>query len=165
MQLSVVKGDITRQQVDAIVNAANRRMRGGGGVDGAIHRAGGPAVLADCERRFPRGLATGDAGWTTAGDLPARWVIHVVGPNRNAGETDRGLLLSCYSRALEVADELGARTVAFPLVSAGIYGWPKDDAVACALEAFRAASDASAVEEARIVAFDAGTYELVRQAL
>jgi O-acetyl-ADP-ribose deacetylase (regulator of RNase III) len=165
MEITAVQGDITRQQVDAIVNAANRRMRGGGGVDGAIHRAGGPAVLADCERRFPRGLATGDAGWTTAGDLPARWVIHVVGPNRHAGETDRRLLLSCYTRALEVADELGAATVAFPLVSAGIYGWPKDDAIACALEAFRAAPATSAVEEARIVAFDAGTYEMVRAAL
>jgi O-acetyl-ADP-ribose deacetylase (regulator of RNase III) len=165
MEITAVQGDITRQQVDAIVNAANRRMRGGGGVDGAIHRAGGPAVLADCERRFPRGLATGDAGWTTAGDLPARWVIHVVGPNRNAGETDRGLLLSCYTRALEVADELGARTVAFPLVSAGIYGWPKDDAIACALEAFRAAPATSSVDEARIVAFDARTHELVREAL
>jgi O-acetyl-ADP-ribose deacetylase (regulator of RNase III) len=121
-------------------------------------------VLADCERRFPRGLATGDAGWTTAGDLPARWVIHVVGPNRHAGETDRSLLLSCYSRALEVAEELGARTVAFPLISAGIYGWPKDDAIACALEAFRAPG-AGTVEEARIVAYDARTYALVRAAL
>ena len=120
-----------------MVNAANNRMRGGGGVDGAIHRAGGPAVLEDCRRRFPHGLATGDAGWTTAGDMAARWVIHVVGPNRNAGQTDRSLLTSCYSRALEVADELGARSVAFPLVSAGVYGWPKDDAVAAALEVLR----------------------------
>ena len=165
MEITAVQGDITRQQVDAVVNAANRRMRGGGGVDGAIHRAGRPAVLADCERRFPRGLATGDAGWTTAGDLPARWVIHVVGPDRNAGETDRGLLLSCYARALEVADELGARTVAFPLVSAGIYGWPKADSIACALEAFRAASGSSSVEEARIVAYDAATYAMVQEAL
>ena len=112
-------------------------MRGGGGVDGAIHRAGGRAVLEDCIARFPDGLATGDAGWTTAGEMPARWVIHVVGPNRHAGQTDRSLLTSCYSRALEVADELGARTVAFPLVSAGVYGWPKDDAIAAALEVFR----------------------------
>ena len=89
MEITVVEGDITQQDVDAVVNAANNAMRGGGGVDGAIHRAGGPAVLEDCVRRFPDGLATGDAGWTTAGDLPARWVIHVVGPNRNAGQTDR----------------------------------------------------------------------------
>ena len=118
MEITVVQGDITAQEVDAVVNAANRVMRGGGGVDGAIHRVGGPAVLAECIARYPDGLATGDAGWTIAGDLPARWVIHVVGPNHNAGERDRSLLLSCYSRALEVADALGAATVAFPLVSA-----------------------------------------------
>ncbi|WP_244931448.1 macro domain-containing protein [Nocardioides sp. W7] len=167
MEITAVQGDIAAQDVDAVVNAANRAMRGGGGVDGAIHRAGGPAVLADCVARFPDGLATGDAGWTTAGELPARWVIHVVGPNRNAGETDRSLLTSCYARAIEIADELGARSVAFPLVSAGVYGWPKDDAIACALEVLRAASDAgsTSVTEARIVAFDAATYELVATSL
>ncbi|GAA4153991.1 hypothetical protein GCM10022286_01020 [Gryllotalpicola daejeonensis] len=95
-ELSAVLGDITEQRVDAIVNAANNRMRGGGGVDGAIHRAGGPAVLADCIARFPGGLATGDAGWTTAGELSARWVIHTVGPNWAAGQRDRALLESCY---------------------------------------------------------------------
>lgn len=163
MQITAVRGDITGQRVDAVVNAANTGMRGGGGVDGAIHRAGGPAILEDCIARFPDGLATGDAGWTTAGSLPARWVIHVVGPNRTAGQTDRGLLLSCYARALEVADELGARTVAFPLVSAGIYGWPQDDAIACALEVLRSAP--TSVEEARIVAFDAATFELVEEML
>ena len=163
MEITVVRGDITQQQVDAVVNAANNRMRGGGGVDGAIHRAGGPAILEDCVARFPDGLATGAAGWTTAGDLPARWVIHVVGPNRAAGETDRALLLSCYSRALEVADDLGARTVAFPLVSAGIYGWPKDDAIAGAVEALRSAT--TSVEEARLVAFDAATYEQIEEFL
>lgn len=163
MEITVVQGDITRQRVDAIVNAANNRMRGGGGVDGAIHRAGGPAVLADCVARFPHGLATGDAGWTIGGDLPARWVIHVVGPNRNAGQTDRSLLTSCYARALEVADELGSRSVAFPLVSAGVYGWPKPDAVAAAVETFRGTP--TAVEEARIVAFDVATYELVESHL
>jgi len=157
MELLVVQGDITEQDVDAVVNAANRAMRGGGGVDGAIHRAGGPAVLADCVRRFPHGLATGDAGWTTAGDLAARWVIHVVGPNHRAGETDRALLTSCYSRALAVADELGARSVAFPLVSAGIYGWPKADAIDAAISTLRDTS--TSVEEARMVAFDAATYD------
>jgi O-acetyl-ADP-ribose deacetylase (regulator of RNase III) len=159
INVTVVQGDITQQDVDAVVNAANNRMRGGGGVDGAIHRAGGRAVLEDCKRRFPDGLATGDAGWTTAGEMAAGWVIHVVGPNRNAGQTDRSLLTSCYVRALEVADELGARTVAFPLVSAGVYGWPKDDAIACALEVFRSAD--TRVEEARIVAFDRATLDLV----
>jgi O-acetyl-ADP-ribose deacetylase (regulator of RNase III) len=163
MDLTVVRGDITEQGVDAVVNAANRAMRGGGGVDGAIHRAGGPAVLADCIARFPHGLPTGDAGWTTAGDLPARWVIHVVGPNYRAGETDRSLLTSCYARALAVADELGARTVAFPLVSAGVYGWPKGDAIAAAVETLRSTS--TTVEEARMVAFDATTYDALVAAL
>lgn len=156
MDIIAVEGDITTQDVDAVVNAANRRMRGGGGVDGAIHRAGGPQVLADCERRFPDGLATGRAGWTTAGDLPARWVIHVVGPNHAAGERDRSLLVSCYANALAVADELGARTVAFPLVSAGIYGWPFDDAVAAAVDTLR--DTPTDVEEARIVAFGDRAY-------
>jgi O-acetyl-ADP-ribose deacetylase (regulator of RNase III) len=161
--VTVVEGDITEQDVDAVVNAANNRMRGGGGVDGAIHAAGGPAVLEDCIRRFPDGLATGDAGWTTAGDLPARWVIHVVGPNRHAGQTDRRLLTSCYARALEVADDLGARSVAFPLVSAGVYGWDRDDAIACALEVFRSA--ATDVEEARMVAFGRATYDAIAACL
>ena len=159
MELTVVEGDITAQDVDAVVNAANRAMRGGGGVDGAIHRAGGPEVLEDCVRRFPRGLATGDAGWTTAGRMPAKWVIHVVGPNHAAGERDRSLLTSCYSRALAVADELGATSVAFPLVSAGVYGWPLDDAVAAAVDTLR--STDTAVREARIVAFGRPTYDAV----
>jgi O-acetyl-ADP-ribose deacetylase (regulator of RNase III) len=124
-------------------------------------------VLEDCRRRFPDGLATGDAGWTAAGEMPARWVIHVVGPNATRGETDRSLLLSCYSRALEVADEVGARSVAFPLVSAGVYGWPKDDAIACALETFRAvdAAGSTRVEEARMVAFGRSSYDALRAAL
>lgn len=163
MEITVVRGDITQQHVDAVVNAANRSMRGGGGVDGAIHAAGGPAVLEDCRARFPHGLATGDAGWTTAGEMPARWVIHVVGPNHRAGETDRSLLTSCYSRALAVADELGATSVAFPLVSAGVYGWPREDAVAAAVETLRAV--ATEVEEARMVAFDQATEELIAQRL
>jgi O-acetyl-ADP-ribose deacetylase (regulator of RNase III) len=161
MEITLVEGDITDQDVDAVVNAASNAMRGGGGVDGAIHRAGGPAVLEDCVRRFPDGLATGDAGWTTAGDLPARWVIHVVGPIHGRGSREQ--LTSCYRRALEVADELGAATVAFPLVSAGVYGWPKDDAVAAALEVL--GSTPTSVTEARIVAFDRATYDLIAQRL
>ena len=156
MELSVVQGDITAQRVDAVVNAANRAMRGGGGVDGAIHRAGGPAVLEDCIRRFPHGLATGDAGWTTAGDMRARWVIHVVGPDHGRGERDRSLLESCYARALAVADDLGVRSIAFPLVSAGVYAWPLDDAVAAAVETLRRTP--THVEEVRMVAFGARTY-------
>jgi O-acetyl-ADP-ribose deacetylase (regulator of RNase III) len=163
MEITVVQGDITQQDVDAVVNAANRAMRGGGGVDGAIHRAGGPAVLADCVARFPDGLATGDAGWTTAGEMPARWVIHVVGPNHRAGETDRSLLTSCYARALAVADELGARSVAFPLISAGIYGWPKSDAIDAALDTLR--DTPTRVDEARMVAVDRVTYEQIRARL
>ena len=151
--VEVVRGDITAQDVDAVLNAANTAMRGGGGVDGAIHRVGGPAVLDDCVRRFPDGLPTGGAGWTTAGDLPARYVIHVVGPNRHAGQTDPELLASCYREALRVADEIGARTVASPLVSAGIYGWPLDDAARIAVETVR--STDTSVELVRFVAFGA----------
>jgi O-acetyl-ADP-ribose deacetylase (regulator of RNase III) len=157
MELTVVQGDITEQEVDAVVNAANRAMRGGGGVDGAVHRAGGPAVLEDCRRRFPDGLATGDAGWTTAGEMPARWVIHVVGPNWARGERDRSLLISCYARALAVADELGARSLAFPLVSAGAYSWPKEDAIDAAVSTLR--STPTQVDQARMVAFDSATYD------
>ncbi|MDQ6934241.1 MAG: O-acetyl-ADP-ribose deacetylase [Actinomycetota bacterium] len=162
-RVTLVHGDITTQDVDAIVNAANNRMRGGGGVDGAIHRAGGPGLLADCKRRFPHGLATGDAGWTTAGRLAARWVIHVVGPNYSAGQRDRSLLTSCYARALAVADELGAATLAFPLISAGIYGWPLDDAAAAAVETLGATL--SHVTEARLVAFGPPAYDALRLAL
>jgi O-acetyl-ADP-ribose deacetylase (regulator of RNase III) len=159
MRVTVVRGDITTQEVDAVVNAANRAMRGGGGVDGAIHSAGGPAILEDCIARFPHGLPTGEAGWTTGGNLPARWVIHVVGPNFNAGERDRALLTSCYANALHVADELGAATVAFPLVSAGIYGWPREDAVDAAVETLR--DTPTDVEEARLVAFSDDVHDLI----
>ena len=163
MRVTVVEGDITVQDVDAVVNAANRAMRGGGGVDGAIHRAGGPAVLEDCEKRFPHGLETGQAGWTTAGEMAATWVIHVVGPNHTRGERDRSLLVSCYANALRVADELGARTVAFPLVSAGVYGWPKYDAIAAAVDTLRTTD--TRVEESRLVAFDHRTFEQIQAAL
>ncbi len=163
VSITAVQGDITTQSVDAIVNAANRAMRGGGGVDGAIHRAGGPAILRDCIARFPDGLATGDAGWTTAGELPARWVIHTVGPNYAAGQRDRTLLESCYRRSLEVADELGAMSVAFPLISAGIYGWPKQDAIAVAVDTIRNAT--TQVDGVLIVSFDSDTHTQVRAAV
>jgi len=162
-RISVRQGDITTLEVDAIVNAANTAMRGGGGVDGAIHRAGGPAVLEDCIRLFPRGLATGDAGATTAGDLPARWVIHTVGPNHGAGQTDPALLASCYRRSLEVADGLGVRTIAFPLISAGIYRWPLDDAIRIAVETLR--SSETDVDTITLVALDADIVERIEQAL
>jgi O-acetyl-ADP-ribose deacetylase (regulator of RNase III) len=163
VHIVAVQGDITAQRVDAIVNAANTALRGGGGVDGAIHRAGGPAILQDCIARFPHGLATGDAGWTTAGELPARWVIHTVGPNHAVGQRDRSLLVSCYRRALLVADELGVRSIAFPLISAGVYGWPRQDAIAAAIETIAAAD--TRVEEARIVALTAIAYEQVHRAV
>lgn len=162
-KVTVVLGDITTQRVDAIVNAANNAMRGGGGVDGAIHAAGGPSILEDCIAHFPHGLATGDAGWTTAGTLPARWVIHTVGPNFHAGQRDRTQLVSCYRRCLEVAHELGARTVAFPLISAGVYGWPLEDAVAVAVETLSVAEPG--VDEARIAAFSPRVLEAVRALL
>ncbi len=158
--VSAVLGDITTQDVDAIVNAANNRMRGGGGVDGAIHRAGGRAILDDCIARFPDGLATGDAGWTTGANLSARWVIHTVGP---IFPGDRSLLVSCYQRSLAVADSLGASSVAFPLISAGVYGWPLDDAVLAAVTTLRTTK--SSVSEARIVAFSPTTLEVVEATL
>src|SRR3954463_14365628 len=157
VDLSVVEGDITEQRVDAVVNAANRRMRGGSGVDGAIHAAAGPGLLKECVERFPDGLPTGEAGWTTGHALPARWVINVVGPNYTAGERDRALLVSCYTNALRVADELGARSVAFPLVSAGIYGWPRGDAIAAAVDTLR--STPTSVQTSVLVAFGRTAYE------
>lgn len=161
--IEIVTGDITTLEVDAVVNAANTRMRGGGGVDGAIHRAGGPAVLEDCIARFPDGLATGDAGWTTAGDMSARYVIHTVGPNHAAGQRDRSLLTSCYRRSLEVADELGVASVAFPLISAGIYGWPKDDAINAAIDTI--STTPTTVRRAILVAFDGATARQMQAAL
>ncbi|MDI3385268.1 O-acetyl-ADP-ribose deacetylase [Streptomyces sp. B-S-A8] len=159
--LTLVQGDITQQSVDAIVNAANSSLLGGGGVDGAIHRRGGPEILDACRdlraSHYGKGLPTGQAVATTAGRLDARWVIHTVGP-RYSADTDRSdLLASCYRASLRVADELGARTVAFPAVSAGIYGWPMDDAARIAVETVRGTD--TAVEEVRFVLFDERAYE------
>jgi O-acetyl-ADP-ribose deacetylase len=152
MQMTVVESDITSLDVDAVVNAANSAMRGGGGVDGAIHRAAGPSLLEECVRRFPDGLATGQAGWTPAGELPAQWVIHVVGPNANAGQTDPDLLASCYREALRVADEVGAESLAFPLVSAGVYGWDPQEAARIAVQTLQSTS--TRVQHAHLVAFN-----------
>jgi len=135
-ELTFVVGDLTRQEVDAIVNAANSSLLGGGGVDGAIHRAGGPEILAEC--MLLGGCQTGDAKATTAGRLPARWVIHTVGPVwRGGGESEHELLASAHRRSLEAAAEVGARTVAFPAVSCGIYGYPPELAAPVALDAVR----------------------------
>ncbi|MBG6100913.1 O-acetyl-ADP-ribose deacetylase (regulator of RNase III) [Micromonospora vinacea] len=166
MEITLVEGDITTQRADAIVNAANSSLLGGGGVDGAIHRRGGPAILAECRAlrasRYGRGLPTGQAVATTAGELPARWVIHTVGPVWSATEDRSALLGDCYANSLRVADELGAGTVAFPLISAGIYGWPVDDAVGQALAVLRGATPAT-VTEARLVLFGPDTYATARQ--
>ncbi|MEV4544982.1 O-acetyl-ADP-ribose deacetylase [Micromonospora echinaurantiaca] len=166
MRVVLVEGDITAQQVDVIVNAANSSLLGGGGVDGAIHRRGGPAILAECRAlrasRYGRGLPTGQAVATTAGDLPARWVVHTVGPVWSASEDRSALLRDCYANSLRIADELGARTVAFPLVSAGVYGWPVEDAVGHALTVLRAATPAN-VTEARLVLFGPDTYRVAQR--
>jgi O-acetyl-ADP-ribose deacetylase (regulator of RNase III) len=162
MRIETIRGDITAEQVDAIVNAANGSLQGGGGVDGAIHRAAGPELAED--GRKLGGCDTGDAKATPGFKLPARWVIHVVGPVWHGG--DRGepeLLASCYRRALEVADELGAKTVAFPAISTGIYGYPKADAARVAIDTIR--SSPSAVELVRLVAFDDETRSLYQERL
>ncbi|MFB7506302.1 O-acetyl-ADP-ribose deacetylase [Streptomyces broussonetiae] len=159
--ITLVQGDITRQSADAIVNAANSSLLGGGGVDGAIHRLGGPAILEECRAlrasRYGKGLPTGQAVATTAGELEARWVIHTVGPVHSRSEDRSELLASCFRECLRVADELGARTVAFPAVSTGVYRWPMQDAARIAVETVR--STPTDVEEVRFVLFDEQAYE------
>ena len=162
MRIELVTGDITTERVDAIVNAANSSLLGGGGVDGAIHRKGGPAILEECRAlragHYGRGLPVGQAVATTAGRLPARWVIHTVGPVFSAGEDRAALLRSCYTSSLAVAAGLGATSIAFPLISSGVYRWPREDAVAQALAALRA--EPAGVEVARLVLFDEPTRRL-----
>jgi O-acetyl-ADP-ribose deacetylase len=142
-QISLVRGDITQQAADAIVNAANSSLLGGGGVDGAIHKAGGPAILNECRKlrseRFPEGLPVGQAVATTAGDLPARWVIHTVGPRYGIDEPAPELLAKCHTSVLAVAEELDARSVAFPAISTGVYGYPIDEAADVAIRTVRSA--------------------------
>ncbi|MGY0058852.1 O-acetyl-ADP-ribose deacetylase [Streptomyces sp. LZ34] len=158
--ITLVRGDITDQHADAIVNAANSSLLGGGGVDGAIHRRGGPEVLEACRAlrasHYGKGLPTGRAVATTAGRLHAEWVIHTVGPVWSATEDRSELLASCYHESLGVADELGARTVAFPAISTGVYRWPMEDAARIAVETVRATD--TAVEEVRFVLFDEPAY-------
>ena len=165
MRIELVEGDITGQDADAIVNAANSSLLGGGGVDGAIHRQGGPAILAECRAlrasRYPDGLPAGEAVVTTAGNLAARWVIHTVGPMYDATRDQSATLRSCYTRSLAVADEVGAGVVAFPLVSAGAYGWPLEDAIRQALGAMREAE--TSVEEARLVLFGSETFAVAQR--
>jgi O-acetyl-ADP-ribose deacetylase (regulator of RNase III) len=172
MRIEAVQGDITTQRVDAIVNAANSSLLGGSGVDGAIHAAAGPQLLAECRQvrseQFPNGLPVGQAVATGAGELPARWVIHTVGPNWHAGETDPQLLASCFSSSLAVASEVGAVSVALPAVSAGVYGWSGTDVARIAVEAARRVDDegrAPGVELARFVLFGPQLFELFQAEL
>jgi O-acetyl-ADP-ribose deacetylase (regulator of RNase III) len=164
-----VLGDITEQHVDAVVNAANSSLLGGGGVDGAIHRRGGPEILAECRSlrasRYGRGLPTGQAVATTAGRLAARWVIHTVGPVHSPEEDNSALLASCYRASLRVAAELGAATVAFPAVSTGVYRWPLADAARIAVRAVTEASRAGDFTELRFVLFDQRAYEAFGEAM
>lgn len=141
VRVEAVRGDITRERVDAIVNAASSALLGGGGVDGAIHAAAGPELLAECRElratTLPDGLPTGEAVATGAGRLAARWVVHTVGPDARRGQSDPALLASCFTRSLDVAAGLGARSIAFPAVSAGVFGWSVDDVAAVAVGAVR----------------------------
>ncbi|MGY5125068.1 O-acetyl-ADP-ribose deacetylase [Streptomyces nigrescens] len=158
--LTLIQGDITEQAVDAVVNAANSSLLGGGGVDGAIHRRGGPEILDACRdlraAQYGRGLPTGQAVATTAGRLPARWVIHTVGPVHSGTEDRSSQLASCYRESLRIADELGARTIAFPAISTGVYRWPMEEAARIAVETVR--DTETAVEEVRFVLFDAQAF-------
>lgn len=165
--ITLTRGDITKQEVDAIVNAANPSLMGGGGVDGAIHRNGGSAILEECtklrEERYPDGLPTGAAVATTAGELPARWVIHTVGPVYSRTQDRSELLASCHREALRVADELGARTVAFPAISTGAFGYPPHLAAPTAIEAIRRAD--TQVVHVRFVLSDQTVEQFFRLAL
>jgi O-acetyl-ADP-ribose deacetylase (regulator of RNase III) len=167
MEIVLVEGDITEQAVDAVVNAANSSLMGGGGVDGAIHRRGGPEILEECRRlradRWPDGLPTGEAAATGGGRLPARWVIHTAGPVYAVGEDRSSLLAACHTNSLRVADEIGARTVAFPAISTGVYGYPVEQAAPLAVRTVRAAD--TAVEEVRFVLFGRRTYDVFSAAL
>ncbi|MBD0741540.1 O-acetyl-ADP-ribose deacetylase [Streptomyces sp. CBMA152] len=168
LSIVLVRGDITDQSVDVIVNAANSSLLGGGGVDGAIHRRGGPQILADCRRlrasQYGKGLPTGKAVATTAGLLDADWVVHTVGPVWQRDEDRSALLASCYRESLRVAGELGARSVAFPAISTGVYGWPMDDGARIAVRTVRQAA-AAPVEEVRFVLFDETAYRAFEEAL
>ena len=158
MRLEATLGDITEETVDAVVNAANQGLAGGGGVDGAIHRAAGHRELQEACRALG-GCDTGDAKATPGFALPARWIIHAVGPRWSGGNKGEAeLLASCYRRSLEVADELGAKSVAFPAISTGIYGYPAEEAARIAVETVR--STPTQVELVKLVAFDESTYQL-----
>ncbi|GAA4234655.1 O-acetyl-ADP-ribose deacetylase [Actinomadura meridiana] len=167
MKITLVRGDITEQDVDAVVNAANSSLLGGGGVDGAIHRKGGPDILDGCRKlraaQYGGGLPVGQAVATTAGRLPAEWVIHTVGPVYSEADDRSDQLASCYRESLRVADELGVESIAFPAVSAGIYGWPIDDAARIAVGTVR--STPTKVGDARFILFDPDAYAAFERAV
>ena len=166
-RIVLVQGDITEERTDAIVNAANSSLMGGGGVDGAIHRKGGKRILEECKRiraeQYPDGLPTGRAIATTGGDLRARWVIHTVGPVYAKSEDRSHLLGSCHTESLKAADDVGARIVAFPAISTGVYGYPLQEAAPVAIRAVRDAD--TRVEEVRFVLFDDRALGAFRRAL
>ena len=166
-KITLEQGDITEQDVDAIVNAANSSLMGGGGVDGAIHRKGGREILLECQKlrstTLEQGLPPGKAVSTTGGNLKAKWVIHTVGPVFNKNEDRSRILASCHTESLRVADELGARKVAFPAISTGVYGYPLEKAAPVAIKAVRSAP--TSVEEVRFVLFDGSAYEAFEKAL
>jgi len=161
-RIEVVQGDITEQDVDAIVNAANRSLLGGAGVDGAIHAAAGPTLLEECRRlrgtTLPDGLPVGHAVVTGAGDLPARWVIHTVGPDRRAGEIDPALLAACFTSSLAEARRVGARSIAFPAISAGLYAWDIADVARTAAEVVHDDQHVESLDLVRFVLFGAGDH-------
>ncbi|MFC0580895.1 O-acetyl-ADP-ribose deacetylase [Micrococcoides hystricis] len=167
MKISLKVGDITAEEVDAIVNAANSTLLGGGGVDGAIHKAAGPELLAECQdirsRMFPTGLPTGEAVATGAGKLNAKWVIHTVGPNRNAGQTDVADLESCFSASLDLAQRLNVSSIAFPAIGAGVYGWDAADVARAArkviIDSQSAAQRWSNVGDIRFVLFSDAVFD------
>lgn len=164
-RIEIVQGDITKIECDAIVNAANSSLLGGGGVDGAIHRAGGPAILEEC--RLLHGCKTGDAKITTAGNLPAKYVIHTVGPVWNGGsKNEPELLESCYRKSLELARENNCKSVAFPNISTGVYRFPKDGAARIAVTTIdRFLTENSLPEKVQIVCFDSESYHILTETL
>ena len=168
-KIEIIKGDLTKIPADAVVNAANTSLLGGGGVDGAIHRAGGKEILEECRKIVARegGCKVGEAVITTAGQLPAKYVIHTVGPVWNNGtQHEEEKLVQCYTRSLELAAEYGCRTVAFPAISTGVYGFPKDKAAKIAVQTVaRFMEGQSGIEKVMLVSFDDENYELLTQEL